>query len=60
VKVSPSGDESFEAWRESVHDDPVLATALAVWQTENRVLPACHVDLGLHGRIQVLHIRVNA
>jgi hypothetical protein len=34
VKVSLSGHESFEAWREKDHDDMVLATALAVWYGE--------------------------
>jgi hypothetical protein len=29
-----SGSESFEAWRESDHDDLVLAAALAVWTGE--------------------------
>lgn len=36
VKISVSGNESFEAWRESVHDDLVLATAMAVWQAEHK------------------------
>lgn len=31
-RITPVGDErSFESWRESVHDDLMLATALAVW-----------------------------
>jgi hypothetical protein len=34
VKVSVSGNESFEAWREKDHDDLVLATALACWWCE--------------------------
>lgn len=29
--VSPNGDDSYSAWRESDHDDLVLAVALAVW-----------------------------
>jgi hypothetical protein len=36
IKISVSGNESFEAWRESVHDDLVLATAMAVWQAEHK------------------------
>lgn len=31
AKISVSGSESFEAWRERDHDDLVLGTALAVW-----------------------------
>jgi hypothetical protein len=32
VKVSAEGRESFSAWRESEHDDLVLAVALACWR----------------------------
>ncbi len=31
VKVTASGNETVEAWREKDHDDLVLAVALAVW-----------------------------
>jgi hypothetical protein len=34
VKVTASAHESYEAWREGIHDDLVLATALAVWRGE--------------------------
>jgi hypothetical protein len=34
VKITAAGNESFEAWRESAHDDMVLAVALAVWAAE--------------------------
>ena len=35
VKVSvTTGHDSYEAWREGVHDDLVLATALATWAAE--------------------------
>lgn len=34
MKVLASGHESFEAWRESIHDDLVLATGLATWFCE--------------------------
>jgi hypothetical protein len=30
VKVTPAGNETFEAWRERDHDDLVLAVALAL------------------------------
>jgi len=37
VKVNlATGHDSYEAWRESVHDDLVLAVALACWHGENR------------------------
>jgi len=35
IKVSPRGHDSYEAWRESDHDDLVLATCLALWCGEN-------------------------
>jgi hypothetical protein len=31
VKVSAAGNEQFEAWRESDHDDLVFALGMAVW-----------------------------
>ena len=31
VKVTPAGNETFEAWRERDHDDLVLAVALALY-----------------------------
>jgi hypothetical protein len=35
VKINiATGHESFEAWRESIHDDLVLATALSCWYGE--------------------------
>jgi hypothetical protein len=34
VKISASGNEQFESWRERDHDDLVLAAALAVWAAE--------------------------
>jgi hypothetical protein len=36
VKVGDSGRERFEAWRESDHDDLVLAIALAWWRASRR------------------------
>ena len=38
VKITAGGSTTMEAWRESAHDDLVLATALAVWFGE-RPLP---------------------
>jgi hypothetical protein len=34
VKISASGHDSYEAWRESVHDDLVLSASIAVWFAE--------------------------
>jgi len=31
VKISISGHDSYEAWREGIHDDMVLSLALALW-----------------------------
>ena len=39
VKISAAGNEGFEAWRESDHDDLVLAAAIAVWGAEHRPQP---------------------
>ena len=35
IKISASGHDSYEHWRESAHDDLVLAVALACWMAEN-------------------------
>ncbi len=40
VKVNlATGHDSYEAWRESVHDDLVLAVALACWHGESHRTP---------------------
>jgi len=40
VKVNlATGHDSYEAWRESVHDDLVLAVAMAVWHGEHKPEP---------------------
>ena len=40
VKVNlATGHDSYEAWRESVHDDLVLAVAMAVWHGEHQPAP---------------------
>jgi hypothetical protein len=43
VKISAAGHDSYNAWRESVHDDLVLSVALAAWFGERKVLPT-HVS----------------
>ena len=37
VKLSPSGMDSYGAWREGTHDDLVLSVALAVWAGERGI-----------------------
>lgn len=36
VKISTSGHDSYEAWREGDHDDLVLATSMALWLAERK------------------------
>jgi len=38
-KITLTGNDTYEAWREGQHDDLVLATALAVWYAEQYVRP---------------------
>ena len=45
VKISLAGHDSYEAWRESIHDDLVLSASLAVWWAERNRKPATFVDL---------------
>jgi hypothetical protein len=41
VKITPACHETFGAWREGLHDDLVLAVAIAVWEGERcRPTPA--------------------
>ena len=39
AKYTKTGTETFEAWRESEHDDLVLAVALACWLKHGRSAP---------------------
>jgi hypothetical protein len=34
ARISATGHDTYDAWRESIHDDLVLATALAIWWGE--------------------------
>ena len=38
AKISSSGNDSYEAWREKDHDDLVLALALSCWYGERMLL----------------------
>ena len=45
VKINiATGNDSYEAWRESVHDDLVLAVALACWYWEYEASKQMEVD----------------
>ncbi|TDI90091.1 MAG: hypothetical protein E2O72_05005 [Candidatus Dadabacteria bacterium] len=37
VEINKRGHDSYEAWREGVHDDLVLAVALAAWYGQRQV-----------------------
>ena len=39
VKISPLGHDSYGCWREGTHDDLILATAMACWASEKKLLP---------------------
>jgi hypothetical protein len=45
VKISAAGHDSYNAWRESVHDDLCLAVCLACWWVERNVQPAKFMHL---------------
>jgi hypothetical protein len=52
LKVTPAGHDTYEAWRESVHDDLVLAVALAIWYAENEPAPIEELDEDLADAIR--------
>ena len=37
VKISAAGHDSYNAWRESIHDDLVLSVALGAWWGERKI-----------------------
>lgn len=37
MKTTPAGNDTYEAWRESDHDDLVLASAIACWCGERKL-----------------------
>lgn len=46
VKIDPlTAHDSYAAWRENIHDDLVLAVALACWYGEHQGLPAQEVEV---------------
>ena len=50
VKISSAGHDSYAAWRESVHDDLVLAAAIAAWWGERKPAPARQVHISFMSR----------
>ena len=44
AKITPAGNDTYEAWRERDHDDLVLALAIAAWYAE-RSRHRTHTDL---------------
>jgi hypothetical protein len=47
AKITPSGNETFEAWRERDHDDLVLGLAVALWYAEKHPLSFHEDDWGI-------------
>ncbi len=43
MKITLAGNETYEAWRESDHDDLVLATAMACWYGERKLRSIMHL-----------------
>jgi len=43
IKVTLAGNDTYEAWRESDHDDLVLAAAMAAWYGEKRLPSILHL-----------------
>ncbi len=50
VKISAAGHDSYNAWRESIHDDLVLSVALAAWWGEQKITHAQMIHLDYMGR----------
>jgi hypothetical protein len=51
IKVNLKGHDTYEAWRESVHDDLVLSVAMAVWyarKDEGSDIPLQLISWGWH------------
>ena len=43
IKVTLAGNDTYEAWRESDHDDLVLAAAMAAWYGEKKLHSILHL-----------------
>ena len=43
MKITLAGNDTYEAWRESDHDDLVLAAAMAAWYGEKKLHSILHL-----------------
>ena len=43
MKITLAGNDTYEAWRESDHDDLVLAAAMAAWYGEKKLYSILHL-----------------
>ena len=43
IKITLAGNDTYEAWRESDHDDLVIATAMACWYGERKLRSIMHL-----------------
>ncbi len=43
MKITVAGNDTYEAWRESDHDDLVLAAAMAAWYGEKKLRSILHL-----------------
>ena len=43
MKITTAGNDTYEAWRESDHDDLVLAAAFACWYGEKELGSILHL-----------------
>ncbi len=43
IKITPAGNDTYEAWRESDHDDLVVAAAMAAWYGEKKTYSILHL-----------------
>ena len=43
MKITLAGNDTYEAWRESDHDDIVLAAAMAAWYGEKKLYSILHL-----------------
>jgi hypothetical protein len=62
VKITLAANETYEAWREGMHDDLVLAVAVAAWLGENLIGMFREEDLAASrsGRIPAFVPRVRS
>ncbi len=43
MKITLAGNDTYEAWRESDHDDRVIAAAMAAWYGEKKLWSILHL-----------------